>query len=240
MRKALFALSFMVIAALTRPAHAGGLLQDLFARIQAPAPVVYAYAPPQPQMRFVNDSGFRVSRRFYTTGRDYRGNRITLQQALHRRAMKQKASLAGNQRRVSASGALAATASSPADRTGASRAGALCCRNGEDAGKSIQQDETLRVGDAYMTPEGLKIYRGRAYGAARPAFVDYRQAGVDKTLDARLAEFTRHDGLRGAVRAQPHSNWTPARAAATADGSRGTPTRTSIDQTGRVIRVVGP
>ena len=255
MRKALFALSFLVGAVAALPAQAGGFLQDLFSPERA-APTAYQYAPAQPQMRFVYDQGFRVSRRPTAATKMVRGKQTLAQ----RKAARKKAALLARKRGYHAStaafarnsgfkaSATVAVAGAPAAKAAANRhlQPALCCKNGEDPAQLIHADATLRVGDAYMTPQGLRIYRGGQDARHRPAFVDYRKAEIGNEMKARLAalEDRRGHADRPAIRTiatpMPAIALAPVVPRQVTYASRTDDTRTSLDPTGRVIRVVGP
>lgn len=206
MRKIIGALMLAVAAASATPAAAAGFLQDLFAqaaRAAAP-PVVYRYAPPPPQMRFVYDQGLRVSPR----------------PTIARKAAKPSRAIASlrTDRKMARVASLNRVAPAAASR--------VPDRCKVDAATAIERDPTLRVGDAYMTPQGLKVYRG---------FVDYKKSGIDRGLRARL------DAVEQPSNAGAGASADAPRVAATAYVTSASRTdRTSVDAQGRAIRVVGP
>ena len=96
----------------------------------------------------------------------------------------------------------------------------------------IDNDPTLRIGDAYMTAEGLRIYRGPSAKVAKGRnFVEFSRshigAGVKDQL-AALESAGRMDNARRAI--APALKLEQSRA----------PERKSVDRQGRVIRIVGP
>jgi hypothetical protein len=229
------AFAFVAVGCLTVPATAGGLLQDLFSGAHAPPPVYYyRYAPPPPQMRFVYDPGLRVSRKASLARKAMPARALLVQR---KSEQKKKANLSLPRK----SAHVAKPSIGRPIVTPRPAPTALCCRNGENPATTIHSDETLRVGDAYMTPQGLRIYRGRAARNEGAAFIDYRKAGIGKAMQARFNELER---------SRPHGGFaaigTNIRAAATArfageSSVKGAPPmRTALDPQGRVIRVVGP
>ncbi|MFO1117631.1 MAG: hypothetical protein U1E28_18275 [Beijerinckiaceae bacterium] len=98
---------------------------------------------------------------------------------------------------------------------------------------AIAGDRTLRVGDAYMTTQGLRIYRGRVAGSDKGAFVDYRKAGIDPDTKDRLSAIERSQSPRALSGATTV-------AASAIEANQPIASRTSIDAAGRLIRVVGP
>jgi hypothetical protein len=206
MRKIIGALMLAFVTVSATPAVAAGFLQDLFSQAtrSAAPPVVYRYAAPPPQMRFVYDEGLRVSPR----------------PALARKAAKPLRAIAT----VRPDRKLARIASvNRVGTIGGARVPDRC--KPEGAATAIERDPTLRVGDAYMTPQGLKVYRG---------FVDYKKAGIDRELRTRLDAVDQPSTTAKPAAAAP-------RVAATAYVTSASRTdRTSVDAHGRVIRVVGP
>lgn len=237
MRRLLLALMIAFGALGPSAAQAGGLLQDLFAPAAPPPPVVYHYAPPPPQMRFVYDEGFRVSR-----PRRHAQRKVAPRHAVDQRLQARRASarpLLRAHRRAQAAphrqaakinrrhvvGGIVHMTTNPPPH--ASRAAAIVEPH------AIQDDPTLRPGDAYMTPQGLRIYRGRS--ANRTAFVDWRRANLSRPAEKRIALLD-----RTSVRSDYASFVT--RTAGAHGGRRhdGGSARTAVDRRGRVIRVVGP
>jgi len=207
MRKIIGALMLAFVAVSATPAGAAGFLQDLFSQAMRPAapPVVYRYAPPPPQMRFVYDQGLRVSTR----------------PALVRKAKPARAIAAA----VRPDRKIAPVASLNRVATIAALRASDRCKP-DVAAAAIEQDPTLRVGDAYMTPHGLKVYRG---------FVDYKKAGIDRGLRARL------DAVEQPANSAERAATAAPRVASTAYVTSESRTdRTSVDAQGRVIRVIGP
>lgn len=248
MRSVLWAIVAALALLHFSPAHAGGLLQDLFAPAPRPSPIVYQYAPAQPHIRFQFDEGLRVSRRPHFArkaigvsrsskfgvsskraaikfgGRSRmtvnRANasvwRIERHRAVHRvHRLADKRSKASVERFAALNPAsavpVAAAAAPPA---------------------KIHEDRTLRIGDAYMTTEGLRIYRGAAVKAGgQKAFVELRRSDIGAGAKARLAALVsgaRADYAPLAIK--------PATKSTAASSRRGT----SLDRNGRTIRVVGP
>ncbi len=231
MRRLILALVFIVSAVAWAPAQAAGFLQDLFSGFSRPSPVVYRYAPEQRHMRFVYDEALRVSRRPHAARKSAQIRKAAQVHSEQRRisfsARKQRLHVV-RRRVLKAAAAIKSAAAEPA---------APCCEIGPEM-TGIDRDVTLRVGDAYMTPEGLRIYRGRGAAAREgAAFVDYRRSGLRQRLKARLAalERSRTDGAPELT--QGFSPHLAAVAHFTRDGATG---RTSFDPSGRVIRVVGP
>ncbi len=206
---------FAVLALVTAPAQSAGLLQDLFASFERrAAPVVYRYAPAQPQMRFVYDEGFRTSRRLSP-----RKAVVGSRSALRTRA-----------KGTTANGVIAVKAKASTGQPSQEFEG---LNPHDSTTAAIARDTTLRVGDAYMTPQGLRIYRGRASTGQKGAFVDYRKAGIDADMKSRLSAIERAQSARAGS--------TATNLVTTASVARhNIPSRTSIDATGRIIRVVGP
>ncbi|MFV0279439.1 MAG: hypothetical protein ACK5JM_01605 [Rhodoblastus sp.] len=103
----------------------------------------------------------------------------------------------------------------------------------------IANDPTLRVGDAYMTLEGLRIYRGKstkhhgksAKTAQAKAFVDYRRSALGAGAKSKLAALD--SGMHAAAGGR-------AIATITKLAPHNPQNRKSVDRHGRVIRVVGP
>lgn len=235
MRRFLSALVVAIASLSFSPAQAGGLLQDLFAPSPRPAPIAHYYAPAQPQIRFLYDGGLRVSRRppvnrkaivkkpqskrwaigrkKHTTG--VRASRYGFEHARGSR----KAHFA------EARGKVARAAATPARK-----ATAPVVRI--EAPAQIDNDPTLRIGDAYMTTEGLRIYRGPSAKAAKGRnFVEFQRSEVGAGVKSQLAALenaVRMDRARRAI--------APALKLEPADARD----RKSVDRQGRVIRVVGP
>lgn len=103
---------------------------------------------------------------------------------------------------------------------------AICCKDGEDPAHAILSDSTLRPGDAYMTPQGLRVFVGRAGAKARAAFADLRRAAIGKQDKARLMAIS-DARPRAAEKAKVE-----ARPAASA--------QLIVDPAGRALRAVGP
>ena len=231
MRRLILTLVFIVSAATWAPAQAAGFLQDLFSGFNRPSPVVYRYAPEQRHMRFVYDEALRVSRRPHVAEKSGQ-----IRKVVQAHSEKGRISFSTGKTRLHVARRRSLKTVALTKPTAAERA-APCCEIGLETTR-IDGDVTLRVGDAYMTPDGLRIYRGRRLEAReRAAFVDYRQAGLRQKLKARLAavEPRRADGAPEL--AQGFSPHLAAVAHFTRDGATG---RTSFDPSGRVIRVVGP
>lgn len=194
------------------PAHAAGLLQDLFASFERrSAPVVYRYAPAQPQMRFVYDEGFRVSRRAVVRKHVTASRKAGLRAGMKATGMKSANAPTGEPAKIEFEGL------NPRDATTA----------------AIARDPTLRVGDAYMTPQGLRIYRGRTSAAGKGAFVGYRDAGIDQDAKNRLSAIERQHIPRGDAAPRVIATSTYAT-------NQSTSARTALDPNGRAIRIVGP
>lgn len=240
MRRLLSAVVLALASLSFSPAQAGGLLQDLFAPAPRAAPTVMYYAPAQPQIRFLHDEGFRVSRRpsthrkaivkkhpskRWTVGRRSapahaavyaHGPRVEQGRRIHRaHVVKPRAKFV---RALAAASAVPAQAAPAVAKV--------------DPPAHIDNDPTLRVGDAYMTPEGLRIYRGpQSKAKERKVFVDFRRSGLGEGVKSRLA------ALDGATRNVLSSRAAPLPLKAAPAGSS---TRKSVDRQGRTIRVVGP
>lgn len=237
MRKFLSALVMALASLSVSPAQAGGLLQDLFAPAPRPAPIVHYYAPAQPQIRFLYDDGLRVSRRPQATRKAIvkktqskrwtiggksstaiagrAGSRLRFEQG---RSF-QKAHLAKRKAKITRFAAPPAPKAAP----GFAKV---------EAPAQIDSDPTLRIGDAYMSPEGLRIYRGPSAKAAKGrSFVEFRRSGVGATMKSQLAALEhagRADQSRRVI--APTLKLEPANARE----------RKSVDRLGRVIRIVGP
>ena len=234
MRRWLSALVLAFASLSFSPAQAGGLLQDLFAPAPRVAPAVMYYAPPQPQIRFLYDPGLRVSRR----------------PAAHRKAIAKKHhikrwSIARKAAPAVISRVRHARSNEPVRprRAHVAKAHVRLVKfvvapvpvaravAKVEAPERIDNDPTLRVGDAYMTPEGLRIYRGpHARAKERKVFVDFRRSELGKGVKSELA------ALVGAGRSYharriglPPLKATIARASALK----------SVDRQGREIRVIG-
>ncbi|HMN72189.1 MAG TPA: hypothetical protein PKA55_10020 [Rhodoblastus sp.] len=220
------------------PAQAGGLLQDLFAPAPRVAPIVTYYAPVQPQIRFLADPGLRVSRRLYAPRKAV----VKRPQTRHWATSRKGAAIAAlapaarfgverghrsGRAHVMKSRAKIASLAAPAVLAQPAPAVARI-----ETPAQIENDPTLRIGDAYMTPEGLRIYRGpQAKTRQSKTFVDFRRSDLGKGVKSQLA------ALEGATRGALARHVAPPvlkAIAARADG------RKSVDRQGRVIRVVGP
>ena len=228
MRKIVLMLSLAIGAFTAVPAHAAGLLQDLFERFDRPPPVVYRYAPAEPQLRFVPMEAPRVMRRPQTVRKATREARPLLQ----RRHVEVR------RIQVRALGPRIASRPAPRVKVAALTPEAVkavvpgCCRLDAKARVAIDADTTLRNGDAVMTSKGLRIYRG---ASADGAFVDYRNADIRQEAKTRLGAIERRTGG-----AEIHSV-SALRLAVTKHVTAESAVRgTSVDQAGRVIRVVGP
>lgn len=235
MRRLLSALVLAFASMSFSPAQAGGLLQDLFAPAPRVAPTVMYYAPPQPQIRFLYDPGLRVSRR----------------PAAHRKAIVKKHQIrrwaVGRKSAPNVAGRVRHLRSSEAGRVRRAHVAKSHVRLAKfvsapvpvvravakvEAPERIDNDPTLRVGDAYMTPEGLRIYRGpNANAKERKVFVDFRRSELAKGVKSELAALVGagHD-YRARRIGPPPLKTTVARAS----------TRKSVDRRGRVIRVIEP
>lgn len=235
MRRLMSVLALVFASLSFNSAQAGGLLQDLFAPAPRPSPIVHYYAPAQPQIRFLYDEGLRVSRRpaprkaiakkahgpKWVVGRK-KSAPIAFAPASHSKLQQargfQRASVARSKARVAAlTPAPAKFVAVPAK---------------PEAPGHIDNDPTLRIGDAYMTPEGLRIFRGTAAKvAAGKNFVDFRRSTLGAGVKSQLAVLDnagRGEQARGLI----------APALKVAPMSVGG--RKSVDREGRVIRVVGP
>lgn len=235
MRRLLSVLALAFVSLSFNPAQAGGLLQDLFAPAPRPSPIVHYYAPAQPQIRFLYDEGLRVSRR------------PAPRKAIARKAHSQKWVVG---RKKSAPVAFAPASSSKFHQARRfQRAAALKSKARvaavapvpakfaaapvkPEAPAQIDNDPTLRIGDAYMTPEGLRIFRGAvAKAASSKNFVDFRRSTLGAGVKSQLAVLEnagRSEQARGLI--APALKVAPI-------GAGG---RKSVDREGRVIRVVGP
>ncbi len=220
------------------PAEAGGILQDLFAPAPRMAPIVTYYAPAQPQMRFLADPGFRVSRRAQAPRKAFAKKPQPKRWAVNRKraptaAVSPTARFGIDQSRragrahvmktrAKVAGFVAAPAIAPATPAIARI----------ETPTQIENDPTLRIGDAYMTPEGLRIYRGpQANTRHGRTFVDFRRSDVGKGVKSQLAAL---DGAtRGLLLRRVVSPALKAVAVRSSD-------RKSVDRQGRAIRVVGP
>lgn len=236
MRRLLSALVLALASFAVSPAQAGGLLQDLFAPAPRPAPIVHYYAPAQPQIRFMFDEGLRVSRRPQLHRKAVVKRPATKRLAIGRKGAATLSSAQISLPRVSqgrkphrphvAKPAVRHIASVAAPATKLVPAIAKI-----EAPAQIDKDPTLRVGDAYMTPEGLRIYRGpQAKRAERNAFVDFRRSSLGESVKSQLA------ALEGGTRSEGRRIAPLALKALQADTSE----RRSVDRHGRAIRVVGP
>lgn len=239
MRRLLSALAIAFASLSFSPAQAGGLLQDLFAPAPRPSPVVTYYAPAQPQIRFLYDEGLRVSRRpashrkaivkkrqpkLWAVGS--RGHSIGGAASSSRPRLERVRSM-HRAHAVKSKPKFVAVAPKQEPTAHAARQVAKA-----EVATQIDNDPTLRVGDAYMTPEGLRIYRGpHARSKERKVFVDFRRSNIGKSVKSELA------ALASAGHGYQARRIGPAPLKATAvDVSA----RKSVDQQGRVIRVVGP
>lgn len=237
MRRVLSALVIAFASLSFSPAQAGGLLQDLFAPAPRPAPIVHYYAPAQPQIRFLYDEGLRVSRRApvkrkaivkkvqskrWAVGRKV-STTIAAAGASRPRFEQARRSQKAHFARARAKHARFAIAA-------ASKATAPLAKIEEPA--HIDNDPTLRIGDAYMTAEGLRIYRGPSTKAAKGRnFVEFRRSEIGAGVKSQLAALEhagRVDQARRIV--SPALKLEPARAR----------DRKSVDRQGRIIRIVGP
>lgn len=237
MRRLLSALVMAFACLSFSPAQAGGLLQDLFAPAPRPMPTVHYYAPAQPQIRFLYDEGLRVSRRpsvnrkaivkktqtkrwavsrkKFTTMAGARGPRLGLEQIGGRK----KAHVARARAKI------ARFVAPPAPKAPAELART-------EAPAQIDNDPTLRIGDAYMTTEGLRIYRGPSAKSAKGrSFVEFRRSEIGSGVKSQLAALENAGRIDHARRGiAPALKLAPA-------GARD---RKSVDRQGRVIRIVGP
>ena len=240
MRRIAFAVLLAFSAVAAAPAQAAGLLQDLFGGYDRPAPVVYRYAPEQPRMRFIYEDALRVSRRprsaVHKMVAAHRIQKHGIEQAHAHVVVKHRKLLAHAiaHRRIVSGPSLDRSSAKPL----ADLQAAQCCKHDDVAAGQIDNDTTLRIGDAYMTPQGLRIYRGRIEGTREAsAFVDYRKASIGPKMKARLAELERRPSDGAQVN---NSGLNPTLATTTHVGAWSAPKRTSLDARGRVIRVVGP
>lgn len=235
MRRFLSALVMAFASLSFSPAQAGGLLQDLFAPAPRPAPMVHYYAPAQPQIRFLYDEGLRVSRRPQvnrkavvkkTTSKRWAISRkkstVIARGAASRFGLEQSR---GSRKAQFAKARIARFAAAPAPQ-------AVPAAAKFEAPAHIDNDPTLRIGDAYMTAEGLRIYRGPSAKAAKGRnFVDFRGSEMGASVKSQLAALEhagRADQTRRAI--TPALKLEPA----------GPRDRKSVDRQGRVIRIVGP
>lgn len=237
MRRLLSALLMAFACVSFSPAQAGGLLQDLFAPAPRPAPTVHYYAPAQPQIRFLYDEGLRVSRRPSTS------HKTIVKKAQNKRwavSRKKSTTMAGarSSRRgfVHAGGwkkSHAVNARAKISRfVAASAPKAVPAVARAEAPAQIDNDPTLRIGDAYMTTEGLRIYRGPSAKAAKSkSFVEFRRSKIGSGVKSQLVALEnagRTDHARPII--PPALKLEPAHAR----------NRKSVDRQGRVIRIVGP
>ncbi len=234
MRRLLSALAVAFASLSFSPAQAGGLLQDLFAPAPRYAPVVSAYAPAQPQIRFLYDEGLRVSRRPATSRKAIVRKPQAKSWAISRKKPTTHFSSAWQRSKTEQARRFQRTAASQAKIRVASIAPVAVNAPAPktEAPARIDNDPTLRVGDAYMTTEGLRIYRGPAAKAAvGKTFVDFRRTALGAGVKSQLAALEnagRAEQARGLI--APTLKVAPLAAAG----------RKSVDRAGRVIRVVGP
>ena len=236
MRRLLSVLALAFASLSLNPAQAGGLLQDLFAPAPRPSPIVNYYAPAQPQIRFLYDDGLRVSRRPTVSrkavakrahAKKWVAGRKTMRAIAYAPAARSKFDQSHKYHRAAAARSnarLASVAAAPVKPAAAITK--------PEAPARIDNDPTLRRGDAYMTPEGLRIYRGpSAKISMGKNFVDFRRSTIGAGVKSQLAI------LDNAGRAEQARGL----AAPTLKvGPTGMGGRKSVDRDGRVIRVVGP
>ncbi|MDE2577756.1 MAG: hypothetical protein KGL46_03025 [Hyphomicrobiales bacterium] len=235
MRKSLFAVLAAVVASFViahQPAQAAGLLEMLFGGGRP----VYRYAPAyEPRVYFpptVERRARAPRQRRHAAAYSGRAS-VFHRSAERRRAAQAVRALPG---RKAARGVKVASLTPvkyyPADLRVTPLQTPLCCKNGENAQSLIHQDRTLRVGDAFMTPQGLRVYNGG------DRFIDYRKAGA-----ARFASVTttrRPHVVKGAALAAQVKNATKAKAEPAPRPQQAVAERTGHDAQGRVIRVIGP
>ncbi|MCA9266991.1 MAG: hypothetical protein KDA41_00895 [Planctomycetales bacterium] len=242
MRRFLSALALAFASLSFSPAQAAGLLQDLFSPPPRPSPIIHAYAPAQPQIRFLFDEGLRVSRRPAAhrkavtrkhTAKKWSVERRKGSRLAHalsprfrvdhgRRVNRAHVARLGMRARL-ATKIHAPAAVAPAQFAPVVAKAATTAR--------IDNDPTLRVGDAYMTTEGLRIYRGpQTKAVQRKAFVDFRSSHLGKGVKSQLAALESAPAHRIRRIGAPALKSIPARASE----------RRSIDRQGRAIRIVGP
>ena len=242
MRRFLSAFAFVVASLSLSPAQAGGLLQDLFAPAPRPAPVVTYYAPAQPHIRFLVDEGLRVSRRPAAHRKATARKHAAKKWSVKRHDAARLAHAPSSRFRVDhgrriprahvtkpdSRARLASKFHAPASVVPAQLA--LNVAKVTPPAR-IDNDPTLRVGDAYMTTEGLRIYRGpQAKAVQRKAFVDFRTSHLGKGVRSQLAALENTPAHRIRRIGAPALKSIPARASE----------RRSIDRQGRAIRIVGP
>ena len=226
MRKIVLMLTLAVGAFAAVPAQAAGFLQDLFERFDRPAPVMYRYAPPQPQLRFYQADAPRLARRAMRA--PVRESRPLLRNRL----------LGARQIPIRNLGPRTATRTAARVKVAALTPESVkavvppCCAPDVKATVSIGTDKTLRVGDALMTSKGLRVYRG---GAAEGAFIDYRKADLHQEAKYRLGALEQGASAEGGT-----TSVAPKLAVTKHVTAETAALRTSLDKTGRVIRVVGP
>lgn len=237
MRRVLSALVVAFACLSLSPAQAGGLLQDLFAPAPRTAPIVHYYAPAQPQMRFLYDEGLRVSRRPPISRKAAVKKAPSKRLAIGRKAPATIAGASGSRFRFQHVGRSQKAHFAKARTRLAHVAIAAAPKGASPTAKietpaHIDNDPTLRIGDAYMTTEGLRIYRGPSTRAAKGRdFVEFRRSEVGAGVKSQLAALEhagRMDQARRAIAPVLKLERPGAR------------DRTSVDRLGRVIRVVGP
>lgn len=239
MRRVLSALVIAFACLNFSPAQAGGLLQDLFAPAPRPAPIVHYYAPAQPQIRFLYDEGLRVSRRPPINRKAVVKKAPSKRWAIGRKGAATIAGASGSRLRFErvrhSQKAHFARARTKLAHVAIAAAPKAVPPVAKIEGPShIDNDPTLRIGDAYMTTEGLRIYRGPSAKAAKGRnLVEFRRSEIGAGVKSQLAALEhagRMDQARRAIAPALKLERSGAR-----DRNR-----TSVDRQGRVIRIVGP
>jgi hypothetical protein len=212
--KTTLALAAAVGCAAAAPAKAQGLFQTLFNEAQ-PQPSYYRYAP---------DVGLRFApapqRDSHAAARAWQKSRA---EAARKLALKRKARV--EKMRLASLGPIISLKASTSNGVSGHQK-PICCANGENAAEALKLDPTLRPGDAFMTPEGLKIYSGRASSKSGVRLIEPRKAGMDR-------------GRLSSVAGKRHFHDAKIQTIATDPKGAG-PDRRIVDQQGRTIRVIGP
>lgn len=237
MRRILSALVVAFASLSFSPAQAGGLLQDLFAPAPRPTPIVHSYAPAQPQIRFLFDEGLRVSRRAPMHRKAIAKRSHTKRWGIDRKratpfagAQASRMRIDGGRRTQRVHAPRLGGVSLNAAKVAIAKETPVSPKSAQPSG--IDNDPTLRVGDAYMTPEGLRIYRGASTRVAqKKAFIDFRRSALGAGVKSQLA------ALENGARVDHGRRMSPPIVKSV---STGVSERKSVDRQGRIIRIVGP